>query len=228
MKTAATPDLNDLVDDLTIRGYALVRTAPNADALTEAATRFGAHIGATSIGIRSLEGINSPEWLSRHTEQLDDPHPLRYFALGCLEPAFTGGATCLYDGRVAARTLLETHPELASVRITYATSWRPTIATHPLIFEDPTHGPVLRFRSALDTNTVLEPPPAGMSEAVMYGLVEAAIAESITVVHRWRAGDLLIVDNRAMIHARQPFTGTRRMIRYRYDDPHFKSVIITE
>lgn len=221
------PDLDDLTEDLNVRGYTLIRTTADPDAITRAATRFGAHIGANSIGIRTLEGDQAPQWLPRHTEQLDDAQPLRYFALGCLKPSDTGGATCLYDGRAAARTLLETHPYLAKVRITYATNWRLTTATHPLILVGPEHGPVLRFRSAFDTNTVIGPLPAGMPEATMYGLVEAAIAEAITVVHRWRAGDLLIVDNRAMIHARQPYSGTRRMIRYRYDDPHFKSVIIT-
>jgi hypothetical protein len=29
-----------------------------------------------------------------------------------------------------------------------------------------------------------------------------------------------------MIHARQPFVGTRRMVRYRFDDPHHKTVIL--
>jgi alpha-ketoglutarate-dependent taurine dioxygenase len=62
----------------------------------------------------------------------------------------------------------------------------------------------------------------------MYAEVEAVLSDSVAVVHRWRPGDLLVVDNRAMIHAREPFTGTRQMIRYRYDDPHFKTVIIAQ
>jgi alpha-ketoglutarate-dependent taurine dioxygenase len=56
--------------------------------------------------------------------------------------------------------------------------------------------------------------------------VEAALTEAVVLVHRWRAGDLLVVDNRAMIHARQPFTGMRRMIRFRYDDPHSQTVTL--
>jgi alpha-ketoglutarate-dependent taurine dioxygenase len=65
-----------------------------------------------------------------------------------------------------------------------------------------------------------------MTEARMYGLVEAALSEAVAVVHRWRPGDLLIVNNRVMIHARQPFVGTRRMVRYRFDDPHHQTVIL--
>jgi hypothetical protein len=219
-------DLDELVMDLNVRGYTLIRAEPNQPSMTAAAIRFGAHVGAGWMGVRLLEGHGSQEWLPRHTEQLDDAEPLRYFALGCLEASTRGGATCLYDGRIAARALLRSHPDLAQVRLTYSTNWRPTAATHPLIVEDLLHGPTLRFRSALETNTVCGAFPPSLSEARMYAEVEAAISEAVAVVHRWRAGDLLIVDNRAMIHAREPFTGTRRMLRYRYDDPHFRTVII--
>lgn len=223
---AATHNLDDLVEDLDVRGYALIRTAADFAALTAAAELFGAHVGSASMGARLLEAQDSPDWLPRHTEQLDDVEPLQYFALGCLEPAMSGGATCLYDGRLAASALADAHPELVKVQITYATRWRPTIATHPLIVFDRDHGPVLRYRSALETNRVDGPLPPGMTEAQMYGLIEAAVSEAVAVVHRWRPGDLLIVNNRVMIHARQPFVGTRRMVRYRFDDPHFKTAII--
>ncbi|WP_205325331.1 TauD/TfdA family dioxygenase [Glycomyces sp. YM15] len=219
-------DLDEIVLDLNVRGYALIRSEANPHSLTEAAVRFGAHVGAAWVGVRVLEAHGSQEWLPRHTEQLDDPEPLRYFALGCLSASASGGATCLYDGRIAARALLESRPEMAQVRIAYSTAWRPTSATQPLIVETPEHGLALRFRSALETNTVCGPLPPSLSEAAMYTEVEAALSEAIAVVHRWRPGDLLVVDNRAMIHAREPFTGARRMIRYRYDDPHFRTVII--
>ncbi|WP_335991939.1 TauD/TfdA family dioxygenase [Glycomyces sp. MUSA5-2] len=222
----AAIDLDELLMDLDVRGYGLIRAEPDQEAMTTAAARFGAHVGAGWMGVRLLESSGSVDWLPRHTEQLDDPESLRYFALGCLETANSGGATCLFDGRIAARALLKSLPELAQVRITYRTEWRPTAATHPLVVHDPQHGAVLRFRSALETNAVQEPLPSSVSEAGLYAEVEAALSEAVAVVHRWRPGDLLIVDNRAMIHSREPFTGTRRMVRYRYDDPNFKTVII--
>jgi alpha-ketoglutarate-dependent taurine dioxygenase len=203
-------DFDEIVLDLDVRGYALLRSEANQHSMTETAARFGAHVGAAWIGVRVLEAHGSPAWLPRHTEQLDDPEPLRYFALGCLEAAASGGATCLYDGRIAALALLRSRPELAQVRIAYSTKWRPTSATHPLIVEDPGHGPTLRFRSALEANAVCGPLPPDLSEAAMYGEVEAVLSEAVAVVHRWRPGDLLVVDNRGMIHAREPFAGTRR------------------
>lgn len=192
--------------------------------MTQAASALGAHLGASWMGTRVLESEGDTAWLPRHTEQLDDDEPLRYFALGCLTAATERGATCLYDGRAAARALLAQEHDFASVRIEYTTQWRPTQATHPLIVTG-AHGPTLRFRSKLETNRVVGL-PSGLGEDEMYGLVESALAESVVLVHQWRAGDLLVVNNHAMIHARQPFDGTRRMIRFRYDDPHFHTVTL--
>ncbi|MQM28975.1 TauD/TfdA family dioxygenase [Glycomyces albidus] len=216
--------LDDLAEDLHIRGYTLIRAEPEAGPMTEAPCALGVHLGARWMGARILEADNDPAWLPRHTEQFDDDEPLRFFALGCLAPAAEGGATCLYDGRAAAHSLLAQEHDFTSVRIEYATKWRPTKATHPLIVMG-AHGPALHFRSKLETNNVVGL-PSGLGEDEMYGLVESALAEAVVLVHRWRAGDLLVVDNRAMIHARQPFNGTRRMIRFRYDDPHYQTITL--
>lgn len=221
---ALTLTLVDLAEDLHFRGYTLLRTQPEIEAMTAAASALGAHLNAGWMGRRVLESCGDPAWLPRHTEQLDDDEPLRFFALGCLTPAVEGGATCLYDGRAAAHTLLAQRNDFASVRITYRTKWRPNHATHALVNAD-AHGPTLRFRSKLETNTVTEL-PADLTEGEMYGLVESALAEAVVLVHKWRAGDLLVVNNLAMVHARQPFKGTRRMIRFRYDDPHFRTVTL--
>lgn len=219
-----TRTVDDLAEDLHVRGYTLVRAEPEYEAMTEAASTIGVHLGAIWIGARALESEGDSTWLPRHTEQLDDDEPLAYFALGCLMPATEGGATCLYDGRTAARALLSQAHDFTSVRITYTTKWRPTKATHPLINEG-SNGPTLRFRSKLETNHVVSL-PTGLSEDKMYGLVESALSEAVVLVHQWRAGDLLVVNNRAMIHSRQPFNGTRRMIRFRYDDPHYRTVTL--
>lgn len=219
-----TRTLDDLAEDLRIRGYALVRAEPEAQDMTETASALGLHLGAQWLGSRALESQGDSTWLPRHTEQLDDDQPLGYFALGCLTPADERGATCLYDGRAAARALLAQEHDFTSVQIEYATKWRPSKATHPLIVMG-THGPSLRFRSKLETNHVVGL-PSDLGEDEMYGLVESALAEAVVLVHQWRAGDLLVVNNRAMIHARQPFNGTRRMIRFRYDDPHFRTVTL--
>jgi hypothetical protein len=113
--------LDDLTEDLQVRGYTLIRAESDPDIMTEAASAIGHHLGASWMGVRVLEAESDPSWLPQHTEQLDDDEPLRFLALGCLSPASEGGATCLYDGRVAARALLAESPELAAVRLTYST-----------------------------------------------------------------------------------------------------------
>jgi hypothetical protein len=91
-------DFDEIVLDLDVRGYALLRSETTQHSMTEAAARFGAHVGATCMGVRVLEAHGSSEWLPRHTEQLDDPEPLRYFALGCLDASASGGAASTTAG----------------------------------------------------------------------------------------------------------------------------------
>ncbi|MDN3239989.1 hypothetical protein [Glycomyces tritici] len=134
MKVIVQPvaaDLDEIVLDLNDRRYALIRSKANKHALTEAAVQFGARVSAAWVGVRALEAHGSQEWLPRHTKQLEDPEPLRYFALGCVAASASGGATCLYGGRIAARAPLKSRPEPAQVRMAYSTKWRPTSEAHP-------------------------------------------------------------------------------------------------
>jgi alpha-ketoglutarate-dependent taurine dioxygenase len=52
------------------------------------------------------------------------------------------------------------------------------------------------------------------------------VSRSLALTHSWHAGDLLLVDNHAMLHSRAPFAGLRHMLRFRYDDPLHPTVII--
>ena len=57
-------------------------------------------------------------------------------------------------------------------------------------------------------------------------LLERTVSRSVALVHSWRAGELLFVDNHTMLHSRAPFAGLRHMLRFRYDDPLHPTVII--
>jgi alpha-ketoglutarate-dependent taurine dioxygenase len=183
-------------------------------------------IGARSVGVTHLRATGSDVWLGRHTETLTDaPVPIRYFALGCLVPAACGGETLLFDGRKAARLLADSLHGAREVRIRYRSQYRPEVADHSLIVEDQERGPVLRFRSATEKNEIIAK-PADISEADLYAAVEDAVSRSLVLVHSWRAGELLLVDNHTMLHSRAPFAGLRHMLRFRYDDPLHPTVII--
>ena len=207
-------------------GYAVVRTAGDEGKLMSAAHAVGRLVGARSFGYVYLRAVESAVWLGRHTESLTDgPTPLRYFALGCLVPAATGGATHLYDGSQAARLLTGLLPGAGDVRIRYRSAYRPEVSDHPLVVGHEQYGRVLRFRSASQYNTVITK-PLDLSEADLYAAAEEALSGSLALVHTWSSGDLLVVDNHRMLHSRAPFAGPRHMLRVRYDDSLHRTVTL--
>jgi hypothetical protein len=219
-------DFNKIGRGLEVLGYSVLRTARGEDALIATASAFGNLIGARSLGVTHLRATGSEVWLGRHTETLTAaPVPIRYFALGCLVPAARGGETLLFDGRMAARLLAESVRGAREVRIRYRSQYRAEVADHSLIVEDEQHGPVLRFRSATENNEMIAK-PVGISDAELYAAVEDAVSRSVALIHSWRPGELLLVNNHTMLHSRAPFTGLRHMLRFRYDDPLHPTVII--
>lgn len=214
-------DLVDVLEEVNIRGYAMLRSRASEEAITSLATSFGYANGAGSIGVKQLEGNGDIAWLPSHTEGLVLGEPvLRCFALGCVESASIGGATCLYDGRQAAKSLVAYCPEILGVRIRYRSNAYPgQEAVHPLIFDDPHYGLVLRYRSKVDTNAVVSL-PASMGKGELYQVVDRAVRDALTLAHRWRPGDVLVVNNQFMLHSREPYEGRRVMVRCRYDDPN--------
>jgi hypothetical protein len=213
-------------EDLAALGYAVVRTPGVESALISAAGSLGRFVGARSVGITFLRSPGSNVWLGRHTETLTDgPVPIRYFALGCLVPAESGGDTVLFDGRKAAGLVLGSLRGARWVRIRYRSQYRPEVADHPLIVQDERLGAVLRFRSESVNNEVVAK-PRGVGESELYAAVEAALDASVALAHSWSMGDLLVVDNHTMLHSRAPFMGLRHMLRFRYDDPLHPTVIL--
>ena len=226
--SAATGDIDfsEICRGLESSGYSVLRTACAEDALKSTASEFGNLIGARSLGVTPLQATSSDVWLRRHTETLTDaPVPIRYFALGCMVPAASGGDTLLFDGRKAACLLAKSLHDARKVRIRYRSRYRPEAAVHSLIVDDAQHGPVLRFRSATENNEIIAK-PVGISEADLYAAVEDALTRSMALIHSWRSGELLLVDNHTMLHSRAPFAGLRYMLRFRYDDPLHRTVIL--
>ncbi|WP_329004052.1 TauD/TfdA family dioxygenase [Kribbella sp. NBC_00709] len=217
-------EVDRVADRLRRNGFALTRsTAPDSDALTATAEKIGRSIGTSSMAVWPLKSTGADVWLERHTENITDSDPLRYFALGCVIPSATGGETCLFDGRKAARLLLDRIPSAPRVRIRYRSSQRGLEAVHNLIEFDDAFGPILRFRSECHTNSVLDR-PSSLSEPELYEAVEEALTASLSVSHSWLPGDFLIVDNTVMLHSRAPFSGSRQMLRFRFDDPHHPAI----
>jgi taurine dioxygenase len=73
-------------------------------------------------------------------------------------------------------------------------------SAHPLVWDDPEGGGFL-FAPQMTTDSVVGWSPAD-SEALLAQLFAALYAPDNVREHRWRAGDLVIWDNRRVVHAR--------------------------
>jgi hypothetical protein len=141
------------------------------------------------------------------------------FALGCARAATVGGSTRIYDARKAAAILLAEHGEVARCMFRYKSLAHPAErAEYPIVFNDPTVGPVLRYRAPVPTNTYLSD-SSRISEASVHSIVSSVLQQCLLVDHAWQRGDLLIVDNRLTLHDRNPFLGERVLVRARFDEP---------
>ena len=181
-------------------------------------TELGREI-TDNIDLKSLSSGGSSKQLAAHTEGIYCPGGITpYFSLACVRPAASGGFTRLFDGRIAAQKIREEHPEFSGVRIRYGSQAHPGVfATHNLIEND-----ALRYRAKVHTNTLLD--ANGSDEDGVYRAVDSALERSLMLAHKWKRGDILVVDNRVTIHDRTPFQGMRIMVRARYGDTIHESV----
>jgi taurine dioxygenase len=70
---------------------------------------------------------------------------------------------------------------------------------HPLVRTHPVHGSRAVYFHAGKTDHVSGMTPAA-SKRYLEGLLERVIRPEVTYQHRWRRGDVLVIDNRATMH----------------------------
>ncbi len=173
-------------------------------------------LGDASCDLAVLEAEEAPG-LEVHVECLYQADLPDYFILDCINPSCLGGETQIYDGRVAATIVQEEFPELLCVSIEYTSLALGLFATHPLVVErHSSQGgySTLLFREKVVTNRIPEL-PYGWDEASFYVYMKGVLKRSLMVSHEWRAGDILVVNNRFTLHGRSAFSGLRRLIRLR-------------
>lgn len=178
------------------------------------------------VAIGSL-GAGEAVW---HTDMSYLPDPPKASVLYALEVPPTGGDTSfctMYGGldalpdslRLRARHLRVKHDGTYNsggyVRAGVTPSDDPHTAPgtmHPLVCVHPETG---RHHLYLGRrrNAWLEGLPLDESNAVLDRIWVSATAEALTWRHRWRAGDLVLWDNRCVMHRRDPFDpGSRRIM----------------
>ena len=84
----------------------------------------------------------------------------------------------------------------------------PIVRTHP---ETGRKGLYLGRRA----NAMIEGPPSDESETLLDALWAHATAPTFTWQHQWRAGDLIIWDNRCTLHRRDAFDDSHRRVMHR-------------
>jgi alpha-ketoglutarate-dependent taurine dioxygenase len=137
----------------------------------------------------------------------------RYIVFHCLEPG-RGGETLFCD---TPRLIAAAHPDEISrwqkISITYSTEKLAHYGgrfTSPLIARHPQSGEtILRYAEPVDD---LNP----VHLEVHGALDRAGLARRLrdfSYAHTWRAGDLVVADNHALLHGRRAFQGARHLRR---------------
>lgn len=137
----------------------------------------------------------------------------QFLLLFCDSPADEGGDTLIVRGDEALRTMSPGLRErLAGLRVRVRMGdcqvTRSLIATHPI-----DGAPVLLFAdTASDDVCILEVGGRPMEGELLEAL-RSLLASLDARRHRWRAGDLLLIDNLRTMHARTAYAGPRRLRR---------------
>ena len=229
--------LRQFVDTVWTDGVAFVREAPtNEEALRALAQRVG-HIRATNFGpdfhVEAMVEPNNVAYTSvelrPHTDIVNHEHPPGVQFLHCFVADAPGGESTLVDGFWVADRVREEAPDdfrlLCDVRIPY----RFHDADHDLRVAAPVIGldadggyREIRFHNALMAPLRL---PLDQIEPVYAALRRFdAIARSAAaqIVVRLRPGDVMVFDNRRVLHGRRAFDpgGGHRHLFGLYVDAH--------
>ena len=199
-------------------GYAIIRLGDrDIEEIIAVSAVLGTDLGLEAMSYHILETSGRSERLGAHVESVFlKGGSVPIFALACLQPSDFGGETRIFDGRLAAKLVGE-YIGLPDVVIEYRSVAHPDKFTRHRLVSDYGLGPTLLYRSRAPTNRVIQ--AHGWDEDKIYAVVEAALEQSIVLVHPWQKGDLLMVNNRMTLHDRLAAEGHRRMLRFRYNDP---------
>ena len=151
-----------------------------------------------------------------HSDLSYMPHPGTFSLLYAVELPDQGGATSWCNNNAAYDGLDDAMKKrLVGLRATHL-HFRPEqnpdpVTDHPIVCSHPETGRKTLFVSPYFAKTV-----TGMDGAEGRGLLETLFAHQIQPcyiwTHDWRVGDLVIWDNRATMHRREPFPDSQRRI----------------
>ncbi|MGH3762632.1 TauD/TfdA dioxygenase family protein [Actinophytocola sp.] len=155
-----------------------------------------------------------------HWDGAFTPETPGYFLFQCLEAApHAGGETVFSDTTKVYRDAPpDLRSEWAGTTVTYATEKVAHYGgkvTEPLVAVHPRSGtPTIRFAEPLPPEQYLNPlgvhvegVSADRGKALLEDLSERLHRPEYCYAHDWRAGDIVVADNHALVHGRNRFTG---------------------
>ena len=157
-----------------------------------------------------------------HADKSFDAEPFKALLLYALQVPATGGTTRFANQYRAYERLPESvRRRIAGLRVRqvydfaisnqdYRPDYRSGVtattlaASHPVAIANPETGRAQLFVNRL-MSAYVEGLPEAEGDALLATLLAASEDPAIVYEHRWRAGDLVLWDNRAVIHARTDF-----------------------
>jgi trimethyllysine dioxygenase len=211
-----------MIDTLTAESHFQLFSGIDINEMSPFMHRLGLQLGKTTFEL-ALIGYGDDKPIKIHSESVYHPEMCTYFMLACVKQADTGGENRIYDGEMAARLISEEMPELESVRMTYhAEHYEGTKVTVPLIRKfGETES--LTFRQKFPFNEVAGL-PNGLDEDSFYEYMDSVLDRCVQFEHLLEPGEVLLVNNYKTLHVRTAYTGLRKIIRVRVDDPAYVAI----
>lgn len=158
-----------------------------------------------------------------HIDQIYTPQPCRGAALHAIEIPSQGGDTCFSNSVLAYETLPQaTRNRLAGLTARHSFQYGATVVagktnadrphhSHPLVRTIPETGKKAVAVCRLMTDRINELEEAE-SRALLDELCDHVEQQRFVYTHKWRAGDILVWDNRCTSHARTDFSESERRL----------------
>lgn len=186
-------------------GLAALEAPLLGQALHQAAPALPLSVGAPA-DLPPPERADSPFW---HADRSYAAEP----GLACLMRADAPAGTIAFaDQRGAWASLPPAlRDRLTPLRAVHASPLDPRArAEHPVVRRHPVTGESVLYANPAFTTRILNLPEAE-SRRLLQALFAAATAEALTWRHDWRAGDVLIWDNRRLLHTASAGPGLKAL-----------------
>lgn len=195
------PPVGPLTTRLATDGWVLLPATGQAGLDAALAELSATVLYTTEVVVREGRAlVTSDRALAFHT----DHHRADLIAWLCLAQTTDGGASRLADASAAFASMTpEQQALLAGIRLFEHSVFPGDVSTYPLVERTP-RGPRFYFSFWLDHSHPLRP-----AEKVALDAFEAAVRHHQVANFRLAPGDVLLIDNRRILHGRSAITGSR-------------------